>query len=91
MNDGTKDHDRRPPDVLHHRAEEQAADSVDHPKADHDVTHRRDAQSARDESLCEVGADERLLHADPYGYGDEQLLVRFFQLVCSGGKELDSG
>lgn len=84
-------HDRFPPYVLHYRPEEQAADGVHHPEADHHVPHGGDSQSAGHVRLGEVRPDERLFHAYPHGDRDEQLLVGFLQLVSGGREELDAG
>lgn len=40
--------------------------------------------------LREIGADESLLHADPYRDGYQQLLVRFLQLVSRSREQLDA-
>lgn len=40
--------------------------------------------------LCEIGADESLLHADPYRDGYQQLLVRLLQLVSRSGEQLNA-
>lgn len=47
-------------------------------------------KSERITNLCEIGADEGLLHTDPDCDGDQQLLIRFLQLERRGRQELDS-
>lgn len=89
MHQDAQSHDGRPPDVLHQRPEQQAADGVDAAEADHHVADLGDAQGAGDEALGEIGADEGLLHAYVHGDGDEELLVGFLQLVGRGGEEFD--
>lgn len=84
-------YDALPADVLHGRAEDDAADGVDHAEADHHVPQLGDAQGAGDVRLREFGADKRLLHADVHGEDDEELLVGLLHLVRGGGQELDRG